>query len=716
MSNDQHDILLPRVDGPSYMNFKRSLAERDFSVDDIAQLTRDLENAFAKNARIGSRYDMPRTNLVVGDVQSGKTTAIEGTIALANDNSVKLVILLTGRSTALSEQSQNRIFDGLDSIGGIQAFRTYTPSDLDRFLDDLRYVDSPALSGITLVYSMLKDFHYLEPLVLGINRLNLSSKQFQSIVIDDEADQASPDTNAQNQQQGPSTTHAFLTQLVGVPNVVSGALPQWTTYLQITATPTGLFLIPPPNLCTPCYTSLLTPGRDYVGIRVFFVKLRDLLLSRIPDNETPDNWPEQHIPPSLNEAIDWYLVSYSIIRTAKRRDGTDYFSGTKPLSMLCHPERTVVAHADYRAWIESTLQQYRRDLSDPLGGQPLLSRLEETYNTVKSQLISTPNEFVDSDCQIQDWDSDELRASLEEAITLTQVKLINTQNQVTDIRQFWRVRSVIVCGGDGVGRGFTFEGLITTYLARPVGNTPNADTVQQRARFCGYRRKILPFMKVFLSEANRILFSNYVLTENIYRTQISRFEMVPYGHINGDELRLHLSGSRPSRQNIYATPNTQDLRRFFDQRQPHLISEAQRLQNLTLLCEFIRQNSTSFSCPDSSSPPFFDRLSASISIDRISALLERYAGAYEDNMVLDFYRALIRGDQLPRSSIVKVVIMQNRTLNQRVVQAQLSSLQPDATSLLSSNLGRMSRGHRRLFLDQDPVDWSSISLRDMKLT
>ena len=46
----------------------------------------------------------------------------------------------------------------------------------------------------------------------------------------------------------------------------------------------------------------------------------------------------------------------------------------------------------------------------------------------------------------------------------------------------------ILVGGQAMDRGFTVEGLTVTYMPRGIG-VGNADTVQQRARFFGYKRR-----------------------------------------------------------------------------------------------------------------------------------------------------------------------------------------------------------------------------------
>jgi len=58
-------------------------------------------------------------------------------------------------------------------------------------------------------------------------------------------------------------------------------------------------------------------------------------------------------------------------------------------------------------------------------------------------------------------------------------------------------------------RGFTVEGLTVTYMPRGKG-AGNADTIQQRARFLGYKRGYLGLCRVFLESDVQRAFSVYV--------------------------------------------------------------------------------------------------------------------------------------------------------------------------------------------------------------
>jgi hypothetical protein len=68
-------------------------------------------------------------------------------------------------------------------------------------------------------------------------------------------------------------------------------------------------------------------------------------------------------------------------------------------------------------------------------------------------------------------------------------------------------------------RGFTVEGLTVTYMPRSPG-VGNADTIQQRARFFGYKRRYLGYCRIYLENDARTAFVQYVEHEEEIRAQL----------------------------------------------------------------------------------------------------------------------------------------------------------------------------------------------------
>ena len=81
---------------------------------------------------------------------------------------------------------------------------------------------------------------------------------------------------------------------------------------------------------------------------------------------------------------------------------------------------------------------------------------------------------------------------------------------------------MIVVGGQILDRGFTIEGLNVTYMPRSIGGG-NADTIQQRCRFFGYKKPYLDFCRIYLPRLSKRAYIDYVLHEEDMRNKLIEF-------------------------------------------------------------------------------------------------------------------------------------------------------------------------------------------------
>ncbi len=105
----------------------------------------------------------------------------------------------------------------------------------------------------------------------------------------------------------------------------------------------------------------------------------------------------------------------------------------------------------------------------------------------------------------------------------TRVMEVNARGGRTPDVDWRSMYGWILVGGQAMDRGFTVEGLTVTYMPRGVG-VGNADTIQQRARFFGYKRSYLGYCRVYLEQGTLSAFQNYVAHEEDIRGQLLRFQ------------------------------------------------------------------------------------------------------------------------------------------------------------------------------------------------
>lgn len=467
----------------------------------------NLEAVRAEAVRILSRGPSPNdlheptTGLVMGYVQSGKTLSFTAVTALARDNGFQLVILITGTSKPLFEQSKNRLLRDLRI--GTREDRKWHPLEnpsiangSDRAiagtLADWRDPRVPDSQRQTVLITVMKNHTRLRHLAQALQQLDL--RGVPALVIDDEADQAGLNTRVRQGEQ--STTYSRLLDL-------RGCLPSHL-YLQYTATPQAPLLINIIDVLSPRFAEVLTPGTDYVGGQTFFVDHPNLVRA-IPPSDVPSATnPLHEPPPSLLEAMRVFFLGVAV--------GLHLDGGRGNRSMMVHPSRETQGHADYHRWVAQVKASWERLLAagdaDP-DRHELLRDFQSSYDDLRTTQPDVPP-------------FDELAQELERAIRRTQVMEVNAVRGQTPSPDWRSAYAHLLVGGQAMDRGFTVEGLTVTYMPRGIG-IGNADTLQQRARFLGYKRSYVGYCRVYLEAVALGAYRDYVGHEEDLRGRLARF-------------------------------------------------------------------------------------------------------------------------------------------------------------------------------------------------
>ena len=201
--------------------------------------------------------------------------------AMAADNNYPLIIVITGTTTNLFEQSAERLESDLrlDTRSDRKWEHLQEPTStkrerLTQLFDDWRDPSVPPSERRIVLITIKKNWSVLKKLISlleGLNREGIAA-----LIIDDEADQASLNTKVQKDEE--STTYTRLLQLRRL-------FPRHT-FLQYTATPQANLLINILDALSPDFAELLEPGEQYTGGIEFFCDPSPFL-EVIPANETP---------------------------------------------------------------------------------------------------------------------------------------------------------------------------------------------------------------------------------------------------------------------------------------------------------------------------------------------------------------------------------------------------------------------------------------------
>ena len=494
------------------------------------------------------------TGLVVGYVQSGKTASFTTVAALARDNGYPIVIVIAGTNTNLTEQSIQRLRRdlGLETRMGCCWLHIHNPSlakqddnSIRAMLADWNDPTVPQQERRTALVTVMKHHKRLRRLVDVLRSLDLSNVPV--IAIDDEADDQAGLNNLIS-QGSESTTYSRLAELKSViPN---------HTFLQYTATPQGPLLINLIDVLSPEFAVVLTPGQDYTGGTEFFRNRQDLVRV-IPWNEIPGrNQPLTEPPQSLLLALRLFYLG---VASGILRNG-----GCQVRSMMIHPSNRTASHAEFHRTVHIVEQQWLGVLDRPADAdyQELLEDFEDAYADLRHTVED-----------LEPFDS--IIPRIKHAIRRTRLHLVNAVKGRTPKIDWRSYPSHILVGGTALDRGFTVQGLTITYMPRGVG-VGNVDTVQQRARFFGYKKQYIGYCRVFLEKDVADAFERYVKHEEDIRSRLTDF--VGSGRPLSDLKRVFLldPNLRPTRNSIldidYVRVRVRD--NWFYPDTPHEIEDA----------------------------------------------------------------------------------------------------------------------------------------------
>lgn len=442
------------------------------------------------------------TGLVVGYVQSGKTMSFETVISLARDNGYGMVIVFAGTKNNLREQSEDRLTKdlGIDEGDNWHHFSNPTKGDTNQIEDNITAWRKRPTKKRAILITVLKQVNHLDNLATVLKALPLDCVPV--LIIDDEGDQASLNTKAAKIRAAKAAATERSTVYDRI-CVVRDKVPHHS-FLQYTATPQANLLLAQTDLLNPSFAELVTPGIAYTGGKAFFKDNPGLVID-IPVREVPSSTNiVSAAPKSLLSALRYFLLVSAQHSMTKAR-GKD-----RNRSMMVHPAMQTSSHKIYKAWMDKSLKTLKSRVERQYQQNPVEveAYFQVEYNSLKGTYpeLKTLPELIES--MVNDVFDD--MKCVEVNGTPDAEKKVNWK-----ATPYW-----ILVGGAKLDRGYTVEGLVVTYMPRPLGSSPAADTLQQRARFFGYKKEYLGLCRVFVQDNVRNAFSDYVDHEEFVRSAL----------------------------------------------------------------------------------------------------------------------------------------------------------------------------------------------------
>ena len=259
-----------------------------------------------------------KTGIVIGKVQSGKTSNFISITALAFDNNYDIVIVFGGTKKPLVKQNRDRIKEYFEATKDVLVLDTtdfkdqLTAQKMHQFNKMNKKVVVVALKSPTQI-NYIADNIFSDP--------TLAEKPV--LIIDDEGDEASLNTLVKKGKK--SSTYKAIENLKARLNR--------HCFLSITATPQANLLIDTLDVLSPDFGVLVDPGNGYCGLDVYHSDNK--YTKKIPDNET--SLLDDGIPQSFIEAISMFFVACAIYKNRGMKPGDK-------LSMLVHPSQLKADH------------------------------------------------------------------------------------------------------------------------------------------------------------------------------------------------------------------------------------------------------------------------------------------------------------------------------------------------------------------------------------
>lgn len=513
------------------------------------------------------------TGLVFGYVQSGKTMSFTMLTALAKDNDYQIIVVIAGISTNLVDQSTKRldkdlrISDRYDRKWlGVKKNPTNTSTDRDDIstvLKEWRNPTFPEDERRTVLITVMKNTKHLQNLIDVFTRLDLRGVPV--LIIDDEGDQASLNTKARlNAMRGLSEeelTEQDLSTIYRRIIELKELLPHHT-FVQYTATPQANLFINILDRLSPNFIQLLTPCAAYTGGQTFFIDHHNLVRPIPIEDISTDEEPLDSPPQSLVYALQLFFLGVAAGKIKK---------DSRNRSMMIHPSRLQLDQRLYSDWVNSIKERFVSTIQmsdDEFDKTELIKEFEKAYQDLKRTVQDLPS--------FENLLGNKLKTDrLEHAISSTKIELVNSQQGKTPLINWKDHYSFILVGGQSLDRGFTIEGLTVTYMPRSVG-VGTVDTIQQRARFFGYKRGYLGFCRIYLDEQTINAYRHYVEHEEDLRKSLTENNLANR-HLNDWEREALLERAyQLARKNVFSN----EFERFDLSNEWFRVSAPHDLQNI----------------------------------------------------------------------------------------------------------------------------------------
>lgn len=467
------------------------------------------------NTNMSGTEKINKPIMLLGKIQSGKTRAYTGLIALAFDNGFDMVFILSKNSTALIDQTVSRMrkeFKGFihnHEVVVSDIMKCNTRISGYQLEQKNIIIAKKEKNNITRVIDFIKDHS------IGENN--------RCLIIDDEAD-----TTGIGYNKVKGEDEYTLRMVSSKVNQMRGTL-DGCVFVEVTATPYALYLQPEFDANSeirpikPLNTVLVPHGKDYIGGYDYFIKSRDELQpesmlfepvglkeheiisdqkrkgkkSKIEDKRVfrvDEILSRQDKLPVFTKGIINFFVGVIALTYINAKDQP--FSYSKHFAYVIHTATQKGLHLNLQNITEIFLEKIRNRTSE---SEAIIERmLMVSYADIKRSVIAYGLEMPSYE---------DIRKQFFIAIDRVyySVDVVNSDNDVKTLLDEesgelnLHTPFSIFVGGQVLDRGVTIPNMIGFYYGRNP-KTMQQDAVLQHSRMFGYRKALLPVTRFYTTE------------------------------------------------------------------------------------------------------------------------------------------------------------------------------------------------------------------------
>lgn len=452
--------------------YKAHLENKNFSpagIDTLENKTLPKLMSYIGNPNEDSPFSI--RGLVVGDVQSGKTSNYLGLITKAADAGYKVIFLLTGTIESLRRQTQKRVeegFIGYDSVNaedvgvgrGSRTPKAFTSRNNDftgKNDQNTTYKINDNASE-PMIFVIKKNVSVLKKLYASLKNINTSSAVSQitvpMIMIDDEADNASINTNKKDED--PTKINNYIRKIL--------TLFARNTYVGFTATPFANVFISydtqdemlADDLFPRHFIYSLESPSNYCGAQKYFFESNSNVrfINDYDDKVFPlrhkKEWDGDKLFPSFYHSINVFLLANAI------RDIREVEKNTHR-SMLINMSR----FTDVQFVIKEIVENYFADMKRAIKQNCRCKKEDYMRNSLISALYESYElEYADNNWFGKTATWDQVFERLPDAIKDIEIAVVNSSRNSNKLDYSKHERDglrVIAIGGLALSRGLTLE-------------------------------------------------------------------------------------------------------------------------------------------------------------------------------------------------------------------------------------------------------------------